>query len=254
MLLHELKEKEDELRELRAAALRVQLPAVSVEALGDGPVPSEGSSWSSVIVHFVRHGQAAHNVFAAQWRVAAKEGNPYTSPDCPVDPDLTAEGRADALRAGGELAKRLRGSVAVASSPMRRTLETWEIVKTQLKKDAFHRVVVLDDARERFGLHICDALREYNRVGDFPNVDWSLSAEARADPGRMDHREPYEDLLLRGARLLATLRTLKEREVVVFSHSSFLLALFNGVLRAEGDVLRAPFTTGEVRSTIISFH
>ncbi len=211
MLLHEFKEKEEELRELRTAALRVKLPVVKVVALGASAVPAGGVSF---VVHFVRHGQAVHNVFAAQWRLAKREGNPYTSPECPVDPDLTAEGRGDALRAGGELAKRLRGSsVAVACSPMRRTLETWEVAKTQLKKDAAHRVVVVDDARERFGLHICDSLRDYDRAKDFPDVDWSLAAAARADPAKADTREPYEDLLLRGARLLETLRSLNEPEV-----------------------------------------
>jgi broad specificity phosphatase PhoE len=252
MLLHELKEKDDELREMRAAAQLVKLPVVKVVPIADGGAPTDGSS---LVVHFVRHGQAAHNVFAAQWRLAHREGNCYTSPECPVDPDLTADGRNDALRAGAELAKRLRGSsVAVASSPMRRTLETWELAKRQLKKDAAHRVVVVDDARERFGLHICDSLREYDRAKDFPNVDWSLAANASADPAKIDAREPYTDLLLRGVRLLETLRGLKETELVVFSHSSFLLALFNGVLQAEDEALRAPFTTGEVRSTVITFH
>ncbi len=144
-------------------------------------------------------------------------------------------------------------SVVAVSSPMRRTLETCLIARSKLKKGAFRNIVVVDDARERFGLHICDSLRRYDRAAAFPDVDRSRSAAAEQDPAKVDCRETYHDLLLRAARLVCTLRDLNEPEIVVFSHSSFLLALFNGVLQTEDAELRRPFTTGEVRSVRISF-
>jgi broad specificity phosphatase PhoE len=174
--------------------------------------------------------------------------------DCPVDPNLTGKGQNDAQCAGQTLKERLnKRSVGAVSSPMRRTLETCRIADKELSV-AFRSCVVLDDARERFGLHICDTLRVYDRKFDFPFADWSKSAPVDQDPARqMSDREKYEDLLARGMRLLTSLRNLHEQEIVVFSHSSFLLSLFNGVLQCDAEELRLPFITGEVRSIVLSF-
>ena len=51
--------------------------------------------------------------------------------------------------------------------------------------------LVLDDARERFGLHICDNLSVYDRSAAFPMADWSKSSPDDAAVLLKSAREPY---------------------------------------------------------------
>ena len=175
MMIHELKEKEEELAELKMASSRVSIPHISCSAWKSSSSLDE----RSVVVHFVRHGQAAHNVFATNWRSEGRAGNCYVDSSCPMDPFLTDTGRLDAKRAGSSLKSILGNrSVAFASSPMRRTLETCFVAQQEMGV-AHPGCVVLDDARERFGLHICDNLIDFDRSATFPFADWSKSSKTK---------------------------------------------------------------------------
>ena len=51
--------------------------------------------------------------------------------------------------------------------------------------------------------------------------------------------------------MITALFAMNAAEIVIFSHSSFLLSLFNGVLTCDNEELKRAFVTGEVRSTIL---
>lgn len=144
MMAHEVKEKEEELAELRDVSTKLLLPFVSCSPWNES---SSESSPSSIVVHWVRHGQAEHNAFATRWREEGRAGNCYVDPACPVDPNLTEKGRADAIMAGKTLKERLGNrQVSFASSPMRRTLETCFLAQKGLEDlcvVAFHGFFLL---------------------------------------------------------------------------------------------------------------
>lgn len=242
---HELAEKQAELRELERVAKT--LPLQRVRAVG-GRVAGKKNA---CVVHLVRHGQAAHNVFAAEWR--ARHGvdtNPYSHPDCPVDPDLTEVGERDAARARGAVAQAIGDRrVVCVVSPLRRTLQT--ATRVRPPDDGFRHVVVVDAVREHFGLHVCDSLRkDFDRSAEFP-FDWTRAQAAAADPARTDVRETFEELVQRGHDAVRVLREMGELEYVVVTHSSFLLMLFNAVLLCDDPRLAEPFVTGEVRTVTL---
>jgi len=240
---HELKEKAEERQEL--LAVRDSLGLELVKAVGLEP----SGDLRGIRVHFVRHGRGEHNVFAAEY--PQEKGNPYVDLQCPIDAVLVEEGRADAKRAGQQLSQRLGDRKAVCLvSPMRRTIQTMMGAREELSKP-FIEIVAEESLRERFGVHRCDSLAEYDR-SVFGLVDWSRMHPVEEDPAKNGIREPYADLLARGHRLVERLRRVSashpNSDIVCFSHSSFLFALFNGVLELKEEALVTPFATGEVRS------
>ena len=242
---HEKTEKHEELVELLKCREELKLdtiPAVVVE---------QGSNRlaEGLTVHFVRHGRSEHNVFAAEWTAAGKAGNAYCDEGCPIDAVLVDEGEADAKGAGSILRKCIQGKALCVVSPMKRTIQTC-LIATLEGDLKFESTTVHESLRERFGLHRCDTMAaDYNRKTTFPTIDWADMYEATKDPALSGDREPYADLLRRGHRCISHLKSLgEEREIVCFSHSSFLFALFNGVLALED---AKPFATGEVRSVVL---
>lgn len=107
-----------------------------------------------VVYHFVRHGQGYHNVHGSDWKAAGKEGNPYTDPSCPVDPELTEVGRGQAKEAGVQLAELFkkydeangnRGyKVQVISSSLRRALETARLATDGMDVEGLIFALLLD--------------------------------------------------------------------------------------------------------------
>lgn len=176
MLAHEVQEKHDELLGLAQASGKLSQRKIKARA---------GMHKGGTILHFVRHGQGEHNVFATQWREKLLSSapdvnmskNPYVAETgCPRDPDLTAKGReVDARAARAQLSAVLDGRrVPCIASPLRRTLQTASLITPE---QGFEKTIVLDAVREHYGLHVCDSLRsDYDRLAEFP-VDWSYASE-----------------------------------------------------------------------------
>ena len=85
-------------------------------------------------------------------------------------------------------------------------------------------------------------------------VDFSLIAEEDPMWGDGSTRESLEACAARGAEFVRWLMARPEAEIAVACHSTFLLALFNGALAADGDVeaLCAHFGTGEMRTVVLA--
>jgi probable phosphoglycerate mutase len=133
-----------------------------------------------------------------------------------ADPPLNERGRAQA----GELAERLAGEGvdAVYSSPLRRALETAEILAARLGLDVTAAEGLREiDVGEWQGLTRDEVARRY------PDA---FARWLALEPG-WDHGETYEQL---GRRVLAAIRDIAERHpgerVVVVTHGGPLRAVF----------------------------
>eukprot|EP01065_Artemidia_motanka_P011709 TRINITY_DN16370_c0_g1_i1.p1 TRINITY_DN16370_c0_g1~~TRINITY_DN16370_c0_g1_i1.p1 ORF type:complete len:256 (+),score=46.50 TRINITY_DN16370_c0_g1_i1:127-894(+) len=203
------------------------------------------------IVHFVRHGQAYHNLFAEMYReqghdldsTGEKGGpTPYTRPEL-VDPPLTEKGRQqakDAFRIASETSPEL-----IVSSPLRRAVET--CVMAYRGHSGVPRVFH-EDVREQAGKHTCDKRRDTEEiVAEFPLFD--ASAIPERDVLWTEVRESKKELADRGASFMQWLKARPERNIAVVTHSAWLAALLNCVVDCSGcPEYAAWFGTGELRS------
>ena len=211
----------------------------------------------SKVIHFVRHGEGAHNRLAAQIGKKA-----YKDPRV-FDPPLTDTGRAQAARLQ-DFFQRTRID-AVLVSPLRRTLSTAAIACEKAKVP----FIVVENLREQHGVHICDQRRHSSiaqRDADLNGFDVDFKTHLAADRDclyQRSVRESKANLAARGYTLMAEICNGKfgggddndDNDdmacYAVFTHSSFLMTLFNGVFACE-EPLKRWFETGECRSVIIS--
>ena len=204
------------------------------------------------LVHWCRHGEAWHNFLALLHKRCNMDGRPYGFAEG-KDSHLTPRGRtqAAALR---EKARKL-GTQLVVVSPLARATKTALIAFDHLEgKVPF---VAQELCREISGVNPCDARQTRTEAKkDFPLVDYSLLASDEDDHFNADRRESKEALCNRSYGFLDWLRGRTETEIAVCTHSSFLFALFNVVLKTDdmpGTELAAWFGTGQMRSVYLSF-
>jgi broad specificity phosphatase PhoE len=220
------------------------------------------------IVHWVRHGQAFHNLFADVWRECGKTldstgtqsqaSNPYQRSEM-LDPPLTALGRQQA-KALQEHWPALKNVEAAFVSPMRRAVETALLgfgempnVLKFIGQPRRRFFLAHQDATECSGHHICDKRRPLAEVrADFPSLDWRQIKDEE-DPLWTDERESSLALSNRTYSFLLWLRERTEKEVVVVSHSAWLFSLLNTSVECLDPVLAEWFLTGELRSVISTF-
>ena len=86
----------------------------------------------------------------------------------------------------------------------------------------------------------------------FPGVDFGQLA-SEEDELWTEERESKRGLAERGLCFLDWLCAQSDEEVAVVCHSSFLLTLFNVVLRCEDPELERWFGTGELRSVWVTW-
>ena len=217
------------------------------------------------VVHFIRHGQGFHNVAQKEWYAAGKPGVPYT---IDTDPDGSRYGDAQLTPVGigqaTDLQAQTKGLVPelLVLSPMRRAMKTGLLAFDKQVKAGDLPVICVELAHEIAGKHTCDKrLNRSELMEAFPEVNWELSAvPTEEDPywGDGRTREQITSVASRADQFLAWLRARPEKHVAVATHSCFLLALFNGVLRvpesmAAGDAeeLTTWFATGEMRTVVL---
>ena len=229
----------DELKPLIGVICREPFTVrASVEKPADRP--------GAKLVHWFRHGEAYHNLLASIHRKQKMDGHPYgfaEGKDAPLTP-LGCE-QADALRKHAMTAK-LNPQLVVVS-PLARATKSGRIAFDHLVgKVPF---LAHELCREISGINPCDARQTRTEAKkDFPFVDYSLLESDRDDYFNAGHREPKEVLCNRGYKFLDWLRTRPETEIAVCTHSSFLFALFNVVLKTDdmpGAGLAAWFGTGQ---------
>ena len=224
-------------------------------------------------VHFVRHGQAAHNALAAQ-SGATKCGCKRREPggrdnpraDCPYNADAAFDAALTELGREQALALRERCAEAavelVVSSPLRRALQTALL--------AFDEEAVLAQEllREQHGMHRCDRRREREAIAAEQGVRVDVQGLSSADALWTDQREPKSAVADRCEDFLRWLEQQPEEDVAVVAHHHLLLTMFHVAMdcgedeeaeeggeggNEEAAQLLRPFGTGEMRTVCVEF-
>lgn len=220
------------------------------------------------LVHFQRHAQGFHNLMGDLYRDLGKSfdstgkdttGSPYVLPEV-MDPPLTAVGR-DQCKAARSVARQKKPQVVVCS-PMYRCLQTALLTFDHLLEPAAAvPFVAVEEARETFGAHTCDARRplseivkEYGHVIDFSAMTMEEDEWSYLPSGDLRPRETVQAEVERIYKMLLWLRSRPEAEIALVSHSSYLFTMLNAVIDL-GDQEDAAlwFDTCEIRSMLITF-
>ena len=216
----------------------------------------------SKVVHFVRHGEAQHNALAAV--AGAKcgckrrhpEGRDQPQAECPynaptaMDAPLTPVGLEQARKLAGTTAA-ARGVELVASSPLRRTLQT----SLHAFADASIPIVAHEDLREQIGMHQCDRRRDTAAIREEFGARVDLRLLRSTDELWTSQREQKDSVADRCVRFVDWLMRRPETTIAVAAHHHVLLVLFHCVLETdEADLsgLRKPFAVGEMRTVHLS--
>jgi broad specificity phosphatase PhoE len=232
---------------------------------------SHGDSWrassNTKLVHFVRHGQGYHNLLGevtrdlgatfsetGDYELAVKENCPYLLPGI-HDPPLTSIGREDAKRLKN-LADSLHTELYVVS-PMKRSTQT---ILIGFREDMQQRpkipVIAHEGCREQCGVFLCDKRSSVTDCKDeYPLVDFSLVEGEEDILWQTRTRESMLQMAWRADEFLTWLHDRPEREIVVGTHSAWLMALYNVALEVEAgsESLQTMFYTGELRSTLLTY-
>jgi len=116
-------------------------------------------------------------------------------------------------------------------------------------------VLATELCHEIGGKHTCDKRSATSVLrGEYAIVDYSL-VEAEEDPfwGDGVTREPLVDLGRRAGQFAEWLHRRPEKQIVIASHSAFLLAIFNAVFATEEETAHTWFGTGEMRAVVLTF-
>jgi broad specificity phosphatase PhoE len=236
-------------------------------------LPKDGKP--AKLVHFVRHGQGIHNLYAANCekqgqRCRCMSHNDHTN--CPYteewlrDPALTDLGKqqAEALQQQTKLMEQTKAVEVVLVSPMRRTLETAVLAFGGRSNGSAHfePMVACEacrEAREMVPIHICDH-RGAIDPSDWPGVAFDGLPGLDDTPMPMPTTQPdgttqsgYDQLAERCVHFVEQLQALPEGKIGVVTHSGFLFALFNAVMECDDPMLESSFHTGELRSVHLTF-
>lgn len=203
----------------------------------------EDNNWkqssNSKLIHFVRHGQGYHNLLGelsrkygaefsetGDYELAVKEEAPYMLPAI-QDPSLTAVGREDSVKLRSATSS-INPQLLVVS-PMRRASETILIAFPAKGPHGSLPIVAHEGCREQLGVFLCDkrsCVSEYQEDGRYSRVDFSHIASDSDTLWQETQRESMLEMAYRAeAFLLWLLKERPEREIVVGTHSAWLMAV-----------------------------
>ena len=223
----------------------------------DAAAPPPTTGGVTKYIYLSRHGEAAHNVAAANHVDPA--GAEF------LDARLTDAGRAQVRAANREFGELLERTPyprpeCIFASPLHRTLETASILA---KGHVARPIVAVDALRERRGGNPCDERHAADAIRrEFAHVDASrVAADDAASPDGYALRpglvEDDGAVAARARRVVEWVRTLDEASVLLVAHRFFLKAMIDGVLRpaldAAGGALEAVFRASEVRVLEVSW-
>lgn len=203
-------------------------------------------------LHFVRHGQALHNVRA---EVRRSEGCSFDEflrlmkEDDAFDAELTSEGRGQA-----EAAARATSPLLVdliVCSPLTRAIDTAQrMFAHHIQRGT--RVVCLEDLREWNGM-LANAQRrsKTDLARRFADVDMSLIPED--DTSWTPALEPEHAVAARGLRALRWVTNRPEENIAIVAHGGIFSATFRHPLVDDADGVLAPrFGNCEVRTAEVN--
>eukprot|EP00927_Polykrikos_kofoidii_P054534 TRINITY_DN48944_c0_g1_i1.p1 TRINITY_DN48944_c0_g1~~TRINITY_DN48944_c0_g1_i1.p1 ORF type:complete len:247 (-),score=34.55 TRINITY_DN48944_c0_g1_i1:66-806(-) len=200
-------------------------------------------------LHFVRHGQAVHNVRAEKLRedgCSYQEFLDQMAADDAFDAPLTEVGLSQAAEASGTVQDpALLGQIQlVVASPLSRALDTADVI---LPPTSGARRMALDDLREVSGL-LLNAKRRSRRELEERYTSWDFSSLTEDDDLWSQHLEPREACAERGYRALQEIWRAEEANVLVVAHGGLFSFLFDLHPQVDADDrIRARFRNCEVR-------
>ena len=175
---------------------------------------------SGKVVHFVRHGQATHNVRAEVRRSAGCSMEEFLATmkaDDQLDADLTEIGRAQARAQ----ARPWEGVELVVCSPLSRAIETATLIFGDQLPFVAH-----EGLREWNGLLINGQRRPTAQLlPRFPHVDFSL-VPPTDETWSAEALEPKEEVASRGLAFLEWLACREESQIAVVAHGGIYSAMF----------------------------
>ena len=193
----------------------------------------------SKLVHFIRHGQAEHQLRAEEAKAKGltcrchlddeyEKECPYNDPSL-IDSSLTDLGRkqvrSKAIACSAEV---------VLTSPTRRALETalWSFSppsdRTEVPSvELLPPIVALEELRARIGIHMHSKRSSISQLSkDFPSVDFSRVLHDDDELWRRE-KESRTSLDFRAAKFLQALFHRQEKSIAVVTHFTLLITLFN---------------------------
>ena len=117
-------------------------------------------------------------------------------------------------------------------------------------------VVANEDVREQLGVFLCDQRSPLSELTEeYERVDFSLMTDEADTLWQQKKRETMLDMGNRSDRFLEWLYNRPEKEIVVGTHSAWLMCLTNVVLDVPPDhkELGTMFATGEMRSMVLTW-
>lgn len=200
-------------------------------------------------IHFVRHGQALHNVRAEHERTAGCSYDRFIQlmkEDDSFDAELTEIGRTQARDAA--LHTQLPGLELIVCSPLSRAIETAHLV---FAAEAERQVpfVCLESLREWNGYLVNAKRRPTAELqARWPSVDFSQVPAN--EESWTDALEEASSVAARGLECLRWLAHRPEREIAVVGHGGIYAAMFKDARVSDPSGLLAPrFGNCEVRTT-----
>ena len=180
-------------------------------------------------IHFMRHGQALHNVRAEGLRSEGCSFETFINTmreDDALDADLTPLGREQAAAARAALGARAAGAELLVASPLSRALETAQLVFPELAAAGDGKFVCVEELREWSGQLVNARRRSRAELrAKFPACDFSGVPE-EDETWDAAALETEASVRARGVRVLRWLAARPEREIAVVAHGGIYSALF----------------------------
>ena len=210
----------------------------------------QGNRGKTMVIHLVRHGEAKHNVHG-------KIPGNYLRPSL-ADAALTDFGIVQCEELNKQLLNSHIGDKCscIFVSPMERTLQTATIGLSHIISKPV-KIVAIEFLREETGLFPCDRRNTKTYYEQkYPMVDFSRIEESDPLYYKYIFRERKADVQFRCDEVLKQIRQLQDNEIVIVSHSAFLMQLLTKLLRS-GKIISAnqtlSFKNAECKSVEVSF-
>lgn len=215
------------------------------------PVTKDMLKENQKIIHLVRHAKGAHNA-AAEFDYGA-----YKREDL-EDAWLTEEGIDQCGELFFEAATLAESVELVIVSPLNRTIQTAVFSFPYLLEKV--QWIARPEVRETMGQHPCDRMMPVSRkVTLYPDINFDALGKQDRDHEYYEYhntRESVEQITQRGVRFIEWLKTRPEKEIIVVTHSGFLLSFVNNVLQDRmlefEENVEKEFRNAELRSFVIS--
>jgi len=209
----------------------------------------KGISYKAIFA--ARHGEGYHNVAEAKYRTKLwEEYWARLNTDGVIvwgpDPLLTAVGEGQALQAHEmwkqEISAGLQLPKTYYCSPLTRCLQTYQITFDGFFDSSKLRPTVLENCRERYGIHTCDKRRSKTYIQEkFPFVTIEDGFVEEDELWTADERESDEHVIFRASAVLDHIFTHDAEHVIsLTAHSGFI----NGLIAATHHATFALMTGG----------